>query len=391
MTPFVFFALSLPVALRQEGVPLELIGLTALVYGPAAFSFLWAGPVEARIRRARRAHLGWIAVPLGLMACASVVLSLVPPSGSFGLLFGLIMVIVLLSATGRIALMGYSVAAFRGPDHAVASVTMLLGSAVASLLGAGGLLYVYSLWGWAPAILGMGASAALGAACAALARGCAPTHGAAVGDAPARPALRQFLRRPGAGSLMGLLAVLGVGVGLGFGMVQPLLVAQGYSNAEIALVNATITFGALLLGGPISTLCIRRAGLRVTLVLGLVLSIAVFALACALTLFWPGIASGAVIVGLVFLTFSFLSVANTTFFMKLSNQGQESTDLTLIQSLYLVWSLLGAALSGVLAGQYGFWAPFAGAAGVTLLALWALRAVLRGPQGQSAVPSGVGA
>lgn len=377
MTPFVFFSLSLPVILRQAGVPLELIGLTALVYVPAAFSFFWASLVENRLRAARRAHLDWVLMPFAAMAIVSALLSFTPPSSSFSGIFFLIMSISVLSATGRIALMGYSVAAFAEHEHALASVAMLSGSAVASLLGAGGLLYAYSVWGWSVAILGVAAIATIGAALAAAAPKANPLETDTKPKDQTRASLRHVWRRPGSGRLMILLVFLGVGVGLGFGMVQPLLVEQGYSNEQIALVNATITFGALLLGGPLSAMSIRQFGLTSTLIFGLLICIGVFLLAAYLTFFRPGIASGAIIVGLVFLTFSFLSVASTTFFMKVSNQGQESTDLSLIQSLYLLMSLIGAAFSGLVAGQLGFWASFAAAAVFTAFAMGAFLAVLR--------------
>ena len=362
MTPLVFFWLSLPVLLRQAGVSFALIGLTYLVYIPSTFSFFWAPWIDNQVKRAPRAHLTWILKPLVAMTVTTLGLAAFEPaSGSaFVMIFLLIMLIATLSATARIAVMGYSVAAFNEAQRPLASVAILMGDAVAVLIGAGGLLLVHAHFGWSAMVATMTVLSACGIPVAAVAPAAAPAL--RVQGTNQKASLRAFFRGRDIGGFLVFLVLLGVGVGTAFGMIPTMLVESGYSTEHIAFINAVVGFGTLLVGGPPAALMIRVLGLTKTLTLALALNTSIFVACAMISITALGGIWGIVIVAVVFMGLSFLDVPSNTFFMKISDRGQENTDLSMITSIYLLTSIIGAATSGALVDQLGFWATFAVAA-----------------------------
>ena len=377
MTPLVFFWLSLPVLLRQAGVSFALIGLTYLVYIPSTFSFFWAPWIDNQVKRAPRAHLTWILRPLVAMTVATLVLAAFEPASSsaFVMIFLLIMLVATLSATARIAVMGYSVAAFNEAQRPLASVAILMGTAVAALIGAGGLLLVHAHFGWAAMVATMTALSACGIPVAAVAPAAAPAL--RVQGTNQKASLRAFFRGRGIGGFLVFLVLLGVGVGTAFGMIPPMLVESGYSTEHIAFINAVVGFGTLLVGGPPAALMIRVLGLTKTLTLALALNISLFVVCAMISVTALGGIWGIVIVAVIFMSLSFLDVPSNTFFMRISDRGQENTDLSTITSIYFLTSIIGAAISGVFVSQLGFWATFAVAALLTAGSIVALNSYFR--------------
>lgn len=368
MIPFSFFTFALPAILREAGVSLELIGLTGVIYLPVIFAFLWAPVIDNGGRHGKATPQKWMAALLLAMTLLTAAMAFLRPGDMPAGILGLALLIGVLAASARTALLGYSVRALEETERSTGSAFLLAGSALASLAGASGLLLLYDRAGWSLTLAAMALLLALPLLSLAPSRQ-APLMAARPRQRD-RARITVFFRRPHSGRMLHFLFWLGLAVGLGFGMLPPLLVDVGFVAEDIALINATLTFGALLAGGPIAALLVRRSGLVVALPLGLAVNVLVYLQASAgAYLDLPRIYT-AVSVGLFFLAFSFLGVMTNTLFMNFSDAGQESTDLSLINAAYIFMSIIGASCSGLIAASAGYESVFAAGAACALISIW---------------------
>ncbi len=354
--PMTFFAVGLPAIMREAGVPLALIGLTALIYLPYALVFLWAPIVDSRALNGWGRRRSWIIV---LQLCAAgliAVAALLSPGDGVLAVLAVATLVSLFGATQRTALLGFAVENLSPSQRPWGSALLPAGGALGAVIGASGLLFLYNSTGWPVTMLAMAGLAVLFLLPALGARETEP--GPADTASGLRPSLKRFFKRREIRPVIAFLAPLAFGVGLGFGMLQPRLVDMGFTLDQIGIINGVFTCAALFTGGPLSAFVVRRYGLSAVLPLGVIVNVA-FLLYAACVSYWDlSAVQGAASVVLFYLGFSFISVMTNTIFMNHSATGQEGTDFTVFICIYWLLSMIGIACSGVVAGQFGYAAAF---------------------------------
>ena len=144
---------GLPAVLRDQGLPLDRIGLLSLLIAPWALKVLWSPVIERwRLpwgRPPRTAMLvllfGLIAV-LGLLATGAV--GLVPLLPALACL----MVVAFATATADIVVDGHAVGALARSEHGWGNAAQVGGAYVGSAIGAGLLLVMVARIGWTGAV-----------------------------------------------------------------------------------------------------------------------------------------------------------------------------------------------------------------------------------------------
>jgi PAT family beta-lactamase induction signal transducer AmpG len=373
--PLMFVLVAGPAALRQAGTPLWLLGLFAVAFLPLVLQFLWAPRLEARCARSGAGWRGW-AAGIGLaMAATTGLMALVPPGADVAAALSLLVLLMLLgglAASQKIAIGGLLLAGVPAALRGQANAALGAGAALGSLGGAAGLTILLGAAGWT-AVLLLAAAAMLGLAAVV---GGAPPVGAQA--APGATGLRSLVWRRGTLRLVGALLLVGLPIGLAYGMVQPRLVDVGFGLREVGLVNGIGQVAAWLLVAPLAARAVGRVGPARSLAAGLAASCpllgAIAALTFALGEAAPAPAIAAAFAGLLMLVG--LSVAVSTLLMRIaevSQPAQPASGLSLAQSLYGLAIIVGSALAGPSAHLAGYAGLGAMAAAAALLAILGAR------------------
>ncbi|MDP3816116.1 MFS transporter [Pseudomonas sp.] len=386
--PSGLLAHSLPVLLRQHGVDLALIGLLKLLALPWLLKVLWAPWVDRLASRRLGHHRGWILpLQLGVIGLLAA-LALMDPQrlfdSQFLLLIGLLLLINLAAATQDIATDGLCVRLLPERWRGLGNSLQVGGYKVGMLVSGSGLLLAMDVLGW---------QLSLGLVAALLVLMTVPVWRFAENrQLPFQPALaepagpglllrhyRGLLAQPGMLLWLAVLLSFKLGDALGSPMIKPMLVDQGWSNAELGqltLISSLAGIGGALLGG---LLYARIGALRALLLFGLLQAAGIAAMA------WLVGAGGQF--GLVYAVALFEQIADGmstvalfAVMMRQCRPEHEGADFTLQASVQLLLAGLVGASSGLLAQWLGYQALFLGAGALGLLALLVvLRYFLRVP------------
>ncbi|TIH10430.1 MFS transporter [Pseudomonas leptonychotis] len=374
--PSGLMAHSLPVLLRQHGVDLALIGLLKLLALPWLLKVLWAPWVDRLASPRLGHHRGWI-LPLQMGVIAVIAsLALMDPErlfdSQFLLLIGLLL-INLAASTQDIATDGLAVRLLPERWRGLGNSLQVGGYKIGMLVSGSGLLLAMDTFGWH-------LSLALVAVLLVLMtlpiwrfneRRELPFQPAQA--EPAGPGLllrhyRGLLLQPGMLFWLAVLLSFKLGDALGSPMIKPMLVDQGWSNAELGqltLISSLAGIAGAFLGG---LLYARIGALRALLLFGLLQACGIAAMAVLVN------AGGSI--GLVYLVALFeqtadgmSTVALFAVMMRQCRPEHEGADFTLQASVQLLLAGLVGATSGWLAEQLGFANLFISAGVMGLLAL----------------------
>ncbi|WP_339409202.1 MFS transporter [Pseudomonas sp. EA_35y_Pfl2_R5] len=375
--PSGLLAHSLPVLLRQHGVDLALIGLLKLLALPWLLKVLWAPWVDRLASPRLGHHRGWI-LPLQLGVIAVIAsLALMNPERLFDshflLLIGLLLLVNLAASTQDIATDGLAVRLLPERWRGLGNSLQVGGYKVGMLVSGSGLLLAMDALGW-------NLSVALVAVLLVLMtlpiwrfneRRELPFQPAQA--EPAGPGLllrhyRGLLLQSGMLFWLAVLLSFKLGDALGSPMIKPMLVDQGWSNAELGqltLISSLAGIAGAFLGG---LLYARIGALRALLLFGLLQACGIAAMAVLVN---AGSSIGLVYgVALFEQTADGMStVALFAVMMRQCRPEHEGADFTLQASVQLLLAGLVGATSGWLAEQLGFANLFISAGALGLLAL----------------------
>ncbi|HBX57784.1 MFS transporter [Pseudomonas sp. UBA2684] len=377
--PSGLIAHSLPVLLRQHGVDLALIGLLKLLALPWLLKVLWAPWVDRLASRRFGHHRGWILPLQGGITLIVTALALLAPDSLFGsqlpVLLGLLLLVNLAAATQDVATDGLTVRLLPERWRGLGNSLQVGGYKIGMLVSGSGLLLVFDSFGW---------SLSVGLLVILLVLTLIPIWRFPEAQRlPYRPALaepagpglllrhyRGLLMQPGMLLWLAVVLTFKLGDALGSPMIKPMLVDQGWSNAELGqltLISSLVGIAGAVLGG---LLYARLGTLRALLLFG--------------TLQAAGIAAMALLVDagadrpLVYLIALFeqaadgmSTVALFAAMMRMCRAEHEGADFTLQASAQLLLGGLVGALSGVLAKALGYSGLFlsAGLLGLLVLAV----------------------
>ena len=354
--PFGFFTQALPALLREQGLGLELIGLTGLLALPWAAKWLYA-PLVDRGHRHRR----WIIVA-NLCAIAMCLLLASFPLAhlvqhKLWLLYGGFFFLNLAAATQDIATDALAVIQLSESERGIGNGIQVAGYRVGMILSGGALLAWFSLLGWQSSVLILAALLGLATLPIVLLSPTLPKTAASdamVGEKFGGKAAFWLLLSQQNRTWLAILCLYKSGEALAMPMLRPMLVDAGHKLDQLAWLIGTIGFGAGLLGALVSGLLINW--------LGTARALRWFLAANGLSLFtWAAIAQyhpGGIWLplacGIEHFTGGMATVALFSEMMAHCRPRHEATDYTLQASLVVLVNILGAGISGFLAQAFGY-------------------------------------
>ncbi len=379
--PSGLIAHALPVLLRQHGVDLAVIGLLKLLALPWLLKVLWAPWVDRLSSRRLGHHRGWILPLQGVVVAILLALALLSPDSLFGahlpLLLGLLVLVNLAASTQDIATDGLTVRLLPERWRGLGNSLQVGGYKVGMIVSGSGLLLVIDRFGWNLSLLALTLLVALMLLPVwryAEARQLPPVATAAepMGVGLLWRHYRGLLALPGMGLWLAVVLTFKLGDALGSPMIKPMLVDQGWSNAELGqltLVSSLVGIGGALLGG---LLYARLGVLRALLIFGALQALSLAAL--ALLVSRGGDAS--LVYALTLCEQAADGLSTVVLFAAMMRQcrpGHEGADFTLQASTQILLGGFVGAASGVLAKALGYDGLFvcAGVLGLAaLLLVW---------------------
>ena len=225
--------MALPSVLREQGLPLDHIGLTYLAVLPWVLKFLWAPAVE----RYRSPPAGYsrsrsIVLIGGLLSALGLAATGVAGLGNLVVLIGIFVLIAFAAATVDIACDGHAVEALSERHHGWGNAAQVGGAYLGAAIGSGLFLVLVERSGWRSASLAMAALLLVLALPFLMA---APAVSAGI---PTRaPSLKQALGRRDMRAGLLLAAVFVTTQKWGVSMLGPFLVDAGLDLGSLGLVN----------------------------------------------------------------------------------------------------------------------------------------------------------
>jgi MFS transporter (putative signal transducer) len=340
---------AIPVVLRQNGAPLELIGLFGTVFFAFTINFLWAPMVDryplTRLGRRR----SWILVTQVLSAGTIAAAALLDPGQDHAAVLVVSVVLATLAATQRIATLGYATEALSDGERSIGAAVVGWGGALGNVIGGALCLYLIDTVGWQPALSAL-AVAMLGFAVAIIA--IAEPRAAAPASAGV-PLLRIF-RRGDIWRAIIIVAPATFGVAVAFAMIQPRMVDLGFGVANIGVMVAATHVLAFTLVGPVVAPLARGMSPLQAIAAGGVLLAPGFVSLTLLDGLLGSDGSALAAVVFVFCALAVQNIAFTTYFFSLAGSRDAATEVTFLTAAMSALALLGFTASGFIAGTFGY-------------------------------------
>jgi len=368
--------LGLPAVLRQQGLPLDQIGLLYLTVLPWAVKFLWSPHIERfRLPAIGRNRSNVIVMSGNLLCVAGIVaVGILQPAVLLPVILTLAFV-ALVASTVDIACDGYAVENLAKRHHGWGNAAQVGGSYLGSAIGGGLFLVLVDKIGWqyacfimAGAILALSLPFSLGTAANEGERQRSHT-----------PSLAATIRRPEIRRGMIATALFVAAQKWGLSMLGPFLIDQDFDLATIGLLNGAGSMFIGLAGALAGGALVRMFGTRVVLA-G---SLAVQALLLAGLLYaglgggMPRSATFAIAIASSSGIMSIGFVALYAQFMDWSDPRQAGVDFTVFQCMDGIVSIVGGLGAGWLAERLGYESLFGGAAVLCIAAIVPIFRLLR--------------
>lgn len=376
--PYGFFVQALPAMLLARGFSLPEIGLSTLLALPWAAKFLVA-PFADRVQLPRAGRRRGVIVPLQLGSVAVVLgLAELDSAGEMTWLLIGVLAVNTLSALQDVVTDGLAVELLEERDRGLGNGIQVAGYRVGMILGGGALLVLLDALQWRGAFVAMAALLAVTSLPILFYRERprpSSQHGSEkIGWARE---LGSWFRRPGGTLWLSVLVAYKFGDYLAQGMLRPMLLEQGLTEAQLGWILGGVGFSAGLLGaltgGLLANRFSRRGGL---LVFGALQAVAVGGYAFVSF----GVPVEAIVAAALFEHFTggMATAVLFTRMMDATRPDRASTDYTVQASVVVIATGAAGALSGFTAQSFGYPAHFAlstavALAGLLLVALAPLR------------------
>ncbi|MBE1236362.1 MFS transporter [Phaeovibrio sulfidiphilus] len=361
---------SVPALLRDAGVPLEMIGFSALFMAPWVLKVLWAPRIERwrlpphrtrrfskRIILSGQALLALVFAGTGLMVGNATLETL-----AVGPLFAALVLAAFLAASVDIACDGMAVDHLDARSRQWGNLAQVGGGYVGFLLGTSVFLIVCAHFGPGTALVCSACFiAALGLPLLGFSE--SPRE---PGSAAHHPGLRHALSRREIRQGLLALVLLEAGLRTATGLIGPLLVDRGADLEFIGWLFGGFTVGCGLAGAVLGAVLVRHLGAWRAVVLAYGFQAVILA-SLALALDAP-LGLLATLIGLKFSLMAAGLVSLYSALMGLTSPRQAGVDFTVFQSADALVALLGGLLGGWLAGRWGYGASFVTAAGCAAVA-----------------------
>ncbi len=367
--PYMLASSTLSAWLTQAGVSLAGVGLFSAVTLPYSLKLLWAPLVDRYRPPFGGRRRGWIVLFQLALGAALLALGATSPRSSPLAFAALAVGVTLMAASQDIAADAYRTDLL-APDERAAGTAVYVFGYRAAMLVTGGLALVAAdhlpfgrVYQLSAVLLLVGVAAAL----------LAPEPTAVAPPSTLRAAvvepLTDWFARPGALGLLAFIACYRLSDLVAAAMSTPFLLAVGFSNTEVGLVNKNVGIAATIAGALGGGALVARLGLRRPLLF--------FGLAMPLSnLLWAALATWGKSRTLLFVTVATHDLlvgcgiaALEAMILTLCNRRYGATQYALLSAAAGLAGRLAAAPSGLLAARLGWPGFFAASAVVGVLAL----------------------
>ena len=351
--PLYFYNVALPTILRHQGVDLRWIGMLSLLYIPWAFKFFWAPLLDRFYLKSLGKRKTWllftqVALVLGVLALA---LTQFDYGLSVFVIVGLW--ISTFAATQDIAIDGYTVETFSESEYRLGSMAQSIGVALGSMVGGAGTLWLYQLYGWQTALIALAAMTAL----TMLAIFKIKERSNTEKIAKQAPSLIRAFKRPEMLWALALIVCYRVVEAPAMAMLNPMLIDQNWSLAQIGVLMSVVGAGVGLLAAVSAAFLLKKlAATQLLIWAGWARTLIYALLGAAVLLSWFDqwqMLLGVFVVVILAIRYVAMT-ALYAHFMQTSSKEQAGTDFTILVCFELLVYFIGGAMSGFLAKAFGY-------------------------------------
>ena len=260
--PLSFVGLMLPIVFREQGLALNMFWVFAVPSIPVWLRPLWA-PLVDRYGSARFGRRKSWFLPCTLMGALSYGLLAMwdPIPENLALIISLLTITSTFMTTQDVAIDGYMIENIEDRERPAAAAALDVCRNVSMFIAWGGLVLIYSAYGWSFALLSA-ASLLVCFSLPAFIRKEPPPPAIAVGQTPS---LARLLRRRDAQVVLPLCFAVGLLGGFAAALYPTFLIDKGFTSSEVALIAGPATLLGTLIGAAITANFLRRYGYRATL------------------------------------------------------------------------------------------------------------------------------
>ncbi len=349
---------ALPVIMRQNGVPLEILAFVPLAGLPWILKIFWAPLVDNHWSVSLGRRRSWI-IPMQVVLLFSMIsLAFIPATAINAAIMIVIMAVgMCASATQDTATDGLAAERLRAGALSRANALQIAGMMAGFMVGGGGALLFIDTLGQRNLLLIL-SLIPLTTILLAFAWKEDALQGVSAGHAKAR--LSDCFRRQGIWPLL-LLAFLYGGAHAGGASVTKLfLVDLGWTNRDAGLVATLGGLVLIFIGSPVgSRLAANRLWTGLTVGVGVVmLGFAAWGLLAlhVIPVDWPGVIASTILLNV---GSGIIAVCAATLVMAFGGAGKQAgTDVTLLQSINVTGEMLLAGIVVWLAASIGYSAMF---------------------------------
>ncbi|MEB6676003.1 putative ferric acinetoferrin MFS transporter permease subunit ActC [Acinetobacter haemolyticus] len=351
--PLYFYNVALPAILRHQGVDLRWIGMLSLLYIPWAFKFFWAPLIDRFYFKKLGKRKTWLLFTQIALVLGVVALALTQFDYGLGVFVIVGLWISTFAATQDIAIDGYTVETFSESEYRLGSMAQSIGVALGSMVGGAATLWLYQLYGWQTALISLAAMTAL--TMLAIFQIKEKSISEKISKQP--PSLIRAFKRPEMLWALALIVCYRFVEAPAMAMLNPMLIDQKWSLAEIGVLMSVIGAGIGLLAAVSAAFLLKKIAATQLLIWAGWARTLIYALLGAAVLLswfdqWHRLLGVFVV---VILAIRYIAMtALYAHFMQTSSKDQAGTDFTILVCFELLVYFIGGAMSGFLAKAFGY-------------------------------------
>jgi MFS transporter, PAT family, beta-lactamase induction signal transducer AmpG len=373
--PLLLTGSTLQAWLKESGVSLTNIGLSAFIGLPYTLKFLWA-PVFDRYVLPMGRRRGWLLLTQLLLVSAIVAVAFSHPKSQLAALALVSLLLTFFSASQDIVIDAYRRESLTNDELSFGSALAVNGYRVGMLVASGGALILADATSFQTAYLVMAAAMGVGILTTLLSP--EPTAGGAppktLQEAVVAPFV-EFFKRDGAIATLAFLLLYKLGDNMAGAITTPFYLELGFTKTEIGTVVKLWGFWPTIVGGTVGGLLVLKIGLPRALVwfgIGQILSTFGFVVLAKIGHSVPTLAA---VVAFENLTAGMGMAAFVGLMGALTDRRFTATQYALLSSLMGVPRVIFAAPTGAMAEAMGWQTFFIFCCVVALPGMWlALRA-----------------
>lgn len=355
---------ALPTLLRQAGIPLDIIGLTSLLWLPWCLRILWAAKIEQfRLSSLSPTQRSFQIIGWGQWSIAFLFWGLsISPFSLFSLsdiywILGVLLLAACLSASIDIVCDGLMINQLLPQQRSWGNTIQVSANYLGATLGSGFFLMVVARYGWFNALWVMGIIIATLSLPIILKRSqqssSQPLSPPSSFSNP-QPSLRKALNNPLIRKGIIFLLLSSIGIRLSLGMLGPMLIDKGMSLEHVGKIFGIFFILAGILGSLLGGLLLQRyPNWRGTALLITFMGICLTTLSLAIH-HNSSLTVITLIIGLIFVAMSSMWVGLYSSLMNIVSPSQAGVDFTIFQSTDAALAIAAGIIGGWLSQYLGY-------------------------------------